>query len=324
MRWIRYRHLAVALILGGILAGSRPAAAAGDVIRIDAIVDGFGAGHRFVSPRDICCDTLHHEIYVADAGSHRVYIFDDNGWPVYSFVHMVAVRGRRVPGEPEAIAVLPSGDIVLLDALSRYVHLLDYRGRPLTDIDIARLYPDMGDARPQAVGVDAEGRIHVVAAGDDGYQVIILDGEGRSWRRVTLGEPGDLVRVTGMCPRPGGGWVVTDLSAEYAVQVFAADGSRVLQFGKHDIGMENFSYAADVAIARDGSMWVVDMIRQVALHFDPAGHYLTYVGGTGRGIGTMSYPSAVALGGGGRVLVLEKVGRRFQSFVVPEGGGPGT
>jgi len=298
--------------------------AAQDIIRIDVIVNGFVAGQTFVSPRDVYCDTAHGEIYVADAGAHKVYIFDDKGWPVYQFTHWVTVSGERRPGEPSAVAVVPDGHIVLLDAMSRVVHLLDYRGRPLIDIDPARLLLAPGpDCRAVAVDVDAAGAIHVVAGGNGRYGVLILDQDGRLLRQVPLGAPGQLDHVTGFAVGADGSYAVTDLSAEYAVQIFDGGGRRIRMFGRHDVGMENFSYAADIAVARDGSLWVVDMIRQIVAKFDATGHFQTYLGGAGSGFGSMSYPCAVSLGRGGRVLVLEKSGRRFQSFVMPEGGGPG-
>ena len=307
--------IAVAVACAGI------AAAGDEPVRIDAIVNGYAAGSTFVSPRDIHCDIGNGEIYVADAGAHKVYIFDETGWPIYQFTHWVEVGGKTIAGEPSSIAVSPDGNIFVVDALTSAVHILDYRGRKLAMLEPVTVLPESaGDARAVAVEAGADGLIHVVAGRKGEYHVIAMESDGLVTRTVRLGRDEQLDHVTGMTVGTDGSYYVTDLSAEFAVQAFTANGVRFLKFGKHDVGMENFSYAADITIAANGDLWVVDMIRQFVGNFDGAGRFKTYLGGVGEGPGSMAYPCAAAIDGRGRVLVLEKVGRRFQTFVMPQGG----
>ncbi len=296
------------------------AVAASELVRIEAIVNGYAAGSSFGSPRDIFCDASSGEVYVADSSAHKIYIFNETGWPVYQFTHWVEIAGKKVEGEPTGIAVAPDGNIFIIDAMTSSVHVVDYRGRDIGRFEPSEMLPESAArARAVAAAVGPRGMIHVAAGVKGEYHVIVLDSEGIPIRTTRLGRDGQLDHLTGMAVGPDGSYYVTDLSAEFAVQAFTSSGERFLKFGKHDVGMENFSYAADIAIAPDGDLWVVDMIRQFVGNFDGEGRFKTYLGGVGKGPGSMSYPCAAAIDGRGRVLVLEKVGRRFQMFVIPLG-----
>jgi hypothetical protein len=102
------------------------------------------------------------------------------------------------------------------------------------------------------------------------------------------------------------------------VRVYAPDGRRVLAFGLHDVGNENFSLPTSVVSTPDGRIWVLDTMRQVIKVFDGEGRYLDQIGGLGRDMGALTYPSALAIDGKDRLFVLERVGARLTTFRIAE------
>jgi hypothetical protein len=303
-----------------LLTGLYPALGlAEDLIRIPFTVYGFDAGQPFASPRGLFCDLTLGEILVAEAGAHRIVIFDSGGWPKYEFTHWVERGGKMTPGEPAAVAAVPNGNIFIIDVLSLDLHIVDFRGQPLYRISPAELLPGQEDPRlATCLALGPKGHVFAVIKSLVGHHLIELDETGKILDRVPLGQPGELVQVTGIAVSEDR-IHVSDLAAESCVQVFDREGRRELAFGIHDTGWGNFSFPAAIAVTSEGHMWVADQIRQIVNHFDPDGKFIDFIGGQGFGPGSMSYPCAVAVDGTDRIMVLEKAGRRFQVFVLPEG-----
>ena len=317
------RILMVPLALALLLALLLSAAAAGEApIRIPFTVYGIDAARPFKAPRGLFCDHGQDEILVADPGSSRVIIFDGEGWPKYEFIHWIERDGERLQGEPCAVAVTPAGNIFLVDVLSPDLSILDFRGQPLNRLTPDELLPGEDEVTLSAcLAAGPEGHIYAVGHSSGGHSLIEMMPSGEVVARVPLGQTDDLVQVTGLAVDAQRIYV-SDLSAAACVQVFDRQGRRELAFGIHDAGWGNFSLPASIAVTSEGHMWVVDQIRQIVNHFDAEGHFLGFIGGSGFGPGSMKYPCAVATDRTDRVMVLEKVGRRLQAFVLPEGGGP--
>ena len=307
--------LTAALILLVLLsAGSGAGAAGEDVINIPVTVTGNSPGSPFRIPRAVFCDQSTREVYVADAGAGQILIFDDRGWPVYRFTHWVdGPKGRR-KGEPNAVVATASGNIFVSDGLSPLVDILDYRGRPVFAVDPVRFLPTGEDARTVSVlALGPDGNVYTSCKSGDDHFLLGFDETGGFLSRTRLGRSGQLERITGL-DVGARRVVVSDMNAEFSVQVFDRQGKRLLAFGRHDAGWGNFSFPSGVTVAPDGSIWVVDMIRQIVNRFDKEGNFTDFIGGRGEGPGSMAYPCSVAHDPAGRVVVLEKVGCRYQVF----------
>jgi tripartite motif-containing protein 71 len=98
------------------------------------------------------------------------------------------------------------------------------------------------------------------------------------------------------------------------VQIYDASGKFLNGFGKHSAGLENFSFPAGIVVLSNGTIWVLDTIRQIASHFKNDGEFLTYIGGRGNQPGAFDYPSGMATDGTGLLFVLERAGSRYQCF----------
>ncbi len=123
------------------------------------------------------------KIFVAEAGAHRISVFDGRGKKMSEF-------GKRGSGPcefnfPTHIAGLPDGRLLVTDAMNARVQILDPDGKPLSVVG------SRGDGsghfdRPKGVAADKSGHIYVVDALFDNVQV--FDAEGRFL--LNFGEPG--------------------------------------------------------------------------------------------------------------------------------------
>lgn len=113
-------------------------------------------------------------IYVAEAGAHRVTVFDEKGQRVAGF----GQRGVG-PGEfnfPTHLASMPDGRLLVTDAMNARVQIVGTDGSP------GPILGSRGDAsghfnRPKGVASDRFGHIYVVDALFDNVQV--FDATGR-------------------------------------------------------------------------------------------------------------------------------------------------
>jgi hypothetical protein len=71
-----------------------------------------------------------------------------------------------------------------------------------------------------------------------------------------------------------------------------------------------------VVTTADGKIFVVDELRQVVKAFDSEGKYLFYFGGFGGWSGAVRYPRYIAGDGDTELFVVERVGKRYQKFVL--------
>ena len=291
-----------------------------ELIGIPFTVYGIDPGRPFTLPRGIFCDRAEGEILVADAGGHRIQIFDSEGWPKFEFTHWVERNQEMILGEPAAVVATPAGNIFIVDTLSDDLFIVNFRGQPLDTISMAQILQDEPEASlATCLALGPKGHVFVVCRTTNGHYLVELNGDGWVIDRTRIGNPGDLAQVTGIAVTEDRIYI-SDLAAASCVQVFDRSGRRELAFGVHDTGWGNFSFPAAIAVTSEGNIWVVDQIRQIVNRFDAEGKFVGFIGGQGSGPGSMSYPCAVATDRSDRILVLEKVGRRLQAFVMPKGG----
>lgn len=286
------------------------------MVTIKSLVTGYSSALRFSNPQGIFFDRKFKELYVCDAGNHQVVIFDSTGYPIFRFKHWVEQEGKRILGEPRSMVVNAEGDIFLTDNLADYIDVLDHRGESEDQIDLAKLL-HLSTAKPDYLALDGEEHLYVgyrgekseVAVLDRGYQVI----------RQLKNQPDnhqDFESISGLWVDAGGKIYVTDVKAEPCVKVFSNTGVYLFGFGRHEVGWGDFSLPAGVATTTDGTIWIVDTFQQVVKAFNSKGEFIQYIGGYGRHPGDMKYPDAIAGDGDQTIFVLERVGERYQEFVV--------
>jgi sugar lactone lactonase YvrE len=306
------RSLIGVLALGLSLLVVAPASA--EQVAVLHLANGVSPGKVFSQPAGIFFDTEKRECYVADTGNHQVAIFDENGMPIFHFPHLALNNGKWIRGEPKSIVVDKDGRIFLTDILAPYIDVLDYTGRTIERIDPPQ---DVcgGTGRFSALALAPGGQVAATLTCQEPW-IVFIDSDLNISRKLLLQSRETTNSISGIALDESGAIYVTDPHAEIMVQVYNADGSFVMGFGRHDAGFENFSFPAGIAVLDNGDMWVVDSIRQIAARFSPEGDLKTWIGGMGGGLGSFNFPSAITTDGNDLVFVVERGGNRYQCFQV--------
>jgi DNA-binding beta-propeller fold protein YncE len=332
------RRLAIAAAMAAVLLSSSVSSASAPLAEATSVLDRVGPASFFSSPMDVAIDTTGGLIVVADTGNHRIRIFDLDGYPVASFPHRVDGPHGSQPGEPKALAVDRKGFLYVLDGFAPYIDVVDLLGYEVRRIDPATISPGGFDSTtvsatgerdasltPVALALDPEDRL-ILAVGGQRSRVWGLDEhDGIRWTLDGTEEGGaPFGAITDLFVDGEGRVFVVDGTGNPAVRVFASDGRRLLGFGLHEVGYENFSLPTSVVSTRGGRIWVLDTMRQTVKVFDGEGRFLDQFGGLGRDPGAFMYPSALATDGRDHLYVMERVGARLTTFRIAESVVPAT
>jgi hypothetical protein len=326
------RGLAVAAALAAVISVASLAGAVEPQAVPIALLDRVGPASFFSAPLGVAVDTTGGLIVVADTGNHRIRIFDLDGYPISSFPHWVdGLRGKQL-GEPKSLAVDRHGFLYVLDAMAKYVDVMDLLGNSVRRIDPAHLSPGGidstatigaegvgADTIPVALALDPED-LPVLAVGGQRSRIVGLDERDRvRWTfdgSENGGEP--FGSISGLFVDAEGRIFVADGTGTPVVRAFSPDGRQLLGFGTHETGNENFSLPSSVATTADGRIWVLDTLRQVVQVYDAKGAFLGKFGGLGQEVGAFFFPSALATNQKDRLYVVERVGARVTTFRITE------
>lgn len=77
---------------------------------------------------------------------------------------------------------------------------------------------------------------------------------------------------------------------------------------------EGFNQPSDIAVARDGNIYVVDGVNSRVKTFSPSGNFLFTIGRPGTGPGELAFPLGIGLDSSGRVYVADSRNHRIQIF----------
>lgn len=215
--------------------------------------------------------------------------------------------------KPYAIAV-HQGKIYVSDSASRTVHLFDVPNHK---------YSTVGDAtgegqilKPLGLDTDAQGNLYIA----DGTLklVIVFDAKGNFLRKI--GKPADFDRLSSVTVDPKGERLyVVDIggvnSSRHQVRVFdAVNGNQLFDIGRRGAGPGEFNLPRDVAIGKDGRIYVVDGGNFRVQVFDRDGKYLSSFGEVGKQLGNFARPKEIAVDPEGNVYVADSAFGNFQIF----------
>ncbi len=300
----RVLFVAVGIALGtAALRAQAPERPAPFYIRPVALFSEHLYEGAFEAPMGICFDPHANEVWVADAKNNLVGAFTPEGVPLFAF------RGDDLR-EPSKVAVDPKGRVYVLDNDRSRIKLFSYRGEPLGDANLSGV---SGKVSFGAIAFDAEGNLY--AGENESCQVRVFGPDGKA--RARFGEcgidPGQFQAITGIAVTKDS-IVVTDAQA-VSVQVFDRRGNFVRGWGKHDMGIQNFSLPQSVAVDSLGRVIAIDTLRHEIKFFDREGNFLDRFGGLGWRLGQVAYPTGIAIDSSDRLFVVEKGNARVQVFV---------
>jgi DNA-binding beta-propeller fold protein YncE len=219
-------------------------------------------------------------------------------------------------GKPYAVAV-HQGRIFVSDTVNRAIMTFDVPSGKFMKIGET----DAGTlAKPLGLDVDAAGNLYVA----DGTLkiIVVFDRDGKRLR--TIGEKGSFDRLSSVTVNPEGTRVyAVDIggvqSENHRVRVFdALTGEHVADIGKRGSAPGEFNLPRDLAIGRDGRLYVVDSGNFRVQIFDRDGKYLSSFGKVGKQLGDFARPKEIATDPEGNVYVADAAFGNFQVFT-PDG-----
>jgi DNA-binding beta-propeller fold protein YncE len=227
------------------------------------------------------------------------------------------VTGEQNAGEalskPYAVAV-HRGRIFVSDTVARYVRVFDVpRGR------YSRIGDDEGAGqliKPIGLDVDAAGLLYV--ADIQARAILVYDSGGSYLRRIGSGEW--FSRLTSVTVDAAGTRVyAVDIggvsSDQHRVRVFdAVSGAHLHDIGRRGSGEGEFNLPRDIAIGKDGRLYVVDGGNFRVVVFDREGRYLRSFGSVGKQYGQFARPKEIAVDPAGNVYVVDSAFGNFQIF----------
>lgn len=227
------------------------------------------------------------------------------------------VTGEQPGGEPlskpYAVAV-HQGRIFVSDTVSRFVRVFDVpQGRVL------RIGDDEGEGqliKPVGLDVDAAGRLYVA---DIGAKAVMVYGPDRAFLRKIGGDKW-FSRLSSVTVDPAGTRVyavdIGGVSSErHQVRVFdATSGQHLADIGRRGSAPGEFNLPRDLAIGREGRLYVVDGGNFRVVVFDREGRYLTSFGSVGKQYGQFARPKEIAVDREGNVYVVDTAFGNFQIF----------
>jgi DNA-binding beta-propeller fold protein YncE len=262
---------------------------------------------EFVEPTSATFDAKAQELWVADTKNSLVGVFTPEGIPLFSF-------SSNELKEPLKIAVDGTGRVYVIDIDRSKIKVFSYRGQYLGPVAIpgAPAKPSWG-----AIAIDGDGNLY--AGDNETCQVLVVAPDGKPRQRFgECGiEPGQFQAITGIAADKEH-VVVTDAQG-VAVQLFDRHGELLKSWGKHDMGVQNFSMPQAVALDGRGHVIVIDTLRHEVKFFDFEGNFLDRFGGLGWRAGQVAFPTGITTDGGSRIFVVEKANNRVQAFVEVEG-----
>lgn len=227
------------------------------------------------------------------------------------------VTGETPVGErlskPYAVTVF-RGRIYVSDTVLRHVSVFDVPQGRVFRIGDADGEGDL--IKPIGLDVDAAGRLYVADIGSK--CVMVYDAEGRFVRRI--GSDQWFLRLSSVTVDPAGRRVyAVDIggvsSDQHRVRVFdAVSGAHLQDIGKRGSGPGEFNLPRDLAIGREGRLYVVDGGNFRVSMFDRDGRYLKSFGSIGKQYGQFARPKEIAVDRDGNVYVVDTAFGNFQIF----------
>jgi len=221
-------------------------------------------------------------------------------------------RAGTALSKPYAIAV-HQGRIFLSDSVDRFVKVFDAPEGRYFEVGLegpGRL------AKPLGIDVDRAGTLYV--ADTSLKSVMVYDRDGNFLRRI--GSEKLFERLSSVTVDPGGERLyAVDIggvnSENHRVRVFdAKTGQLLFDIGKRGKGPGEFNLPRDLAIGRDGQLYVVDGGNFRVQVFDAAGRYLHAFGTVGKQLGNFARPKEIAADREGNVYVVDTAFGNFQVF----------
>lgn len=225
-----------------------------------------------------------------------------------------------LPPNPNAVVKTPTGLALSPDETVLYVAC--YGGASVLRADLAHGKMEVlgtkqseKAGRPFGVAVDGDGNVFVSDMAQDA--ILVYGSEGKFLRIIRspeIDKPGGLAvdRRRQLLYVVSG---VHQSSENHRVEVFSLAGKHLRTIGGRGDKPGEFNFPTNLAVAKDGTLYVVDMLNFRVQLFDPEGNLVTTFGQIGAGVpGTFDKAKSVALDAFGNIYVVDSQAAHVQIF----------
>lgn len=277
-------------------------------------------------PGAIAIDSISELLYVADAGNQRIQVFNTDGDYLYSLAN-----GQL--NQPSGLAVnIYTGDLYVSDTGNHHVLQIQ--------LDRTIITWNWDFNQPQGIEFDAlTGAVYLANITPTGSKILIFDSNGNFLN--SYGYPLQFMRPTGLALNFNGSLFVADPTQTLVHRLNAASGVFSWYLGNsypitwilnlsneypNDINTQQyvnyykdlfngyFYLPADAAVAKDGTVYVVDAGNHRIQWFDKDGNFQGKFGGLGTGNGTFIFPTSIAISSNEVLFIADTNNNRIQKI----------
>lgn len=260
-------------------------------------------------PTGLYVDSRTGEIYVADASTARIAIYDAQRRFNFEF----STRSRLA--NPRQVAVDSQGRIFVLGDLREHtLAVFDYNGDFLGYIDPA---VDNTKIEPTCFTITAEDQLLLLAAmparvykfktdGEFVKQFPLMDGADEDTRMTPMLENLNVV----------GNRMMVTLPMFAQAAVCELNGELIRYIGVAGGGPTELSFPMAATVAPDGGYVVLDKHRHLVQFFDSNGSFVREIGNFGTKPGFFFHPTVMAVCSDGALIVGQMYANRVQAVVL--------
>jgi DNA-binding beta-propeller fold protein YncE len=213
--------------------------------------------------------------------------------------------------QPHGVAVDAQGRVLVADTKAAVVHVFDAANRKYKALRAPASDPFVS---PIAIAIDANGLIYVTDSGR--ARIFVFRPDGKFLRTI-----GALGKTESIFKRCTGLAIDRERSRLYAVDtvamnivVMSLDGKVLNRIGHPGSGPAEFNYPTHLAVASDGTLWVMDSLNFRVQHLDASGQFLSAFGRLGDRVGEFDKPKGISVDAAGRIYVVEGRFDRVQVY----------
>jgi hypothetical protein len=306
-------HVLLFLILLSIPGSVQTSVAAGvdrGILRVEflyAIEYAGGRSDRLREPMDIFLDREKGELYIADAATGKILIYDRNG------LFLQAVDAAAKEGPPRMVAVDDTGRMIVGHISSPKISVFDFRGNPLDVLTLPGIVSvPNSQVRPITLSLGKDGAVYALKSAGG---VVKVDPEGDSHEEISIAGEGAPNVIFGMAVDRDGRFLFTDMRP-YSVVIFDRRKKEFKRFGSPGVLYGQLDRPIGIATDEAGHIFVVSTVTNKVSCFDSEGNFVEEFGTIGEGYGQFYMPSKIASDGKDRIYVLENTLKRVQVFSV--------